>query len=209
MWLTLRYVVVMVSLSWTGSVVAITEIEQSLDTMTSFEAEFVQLVHDEKVFREEKSSGRIWVQRPGKFFWRYEQAAQKMDIVADGINLWIYQPDLKQVMVQPLAEIADDLPISWLASGQPLAQRFNVRPLPDKSDGLLWFDLQNQKGGSQEIAFIEIGLQGEHMKEVRLTGSDGKVTRVTFHQAKRNEPIASQQFQFNPAVGIDIIGNPQ
>jgi outer membrane lipoprotein carrier protein len=185
------------------------EVEKALDTMTSFEADFVQTVVDDKLFREEKSSGKVWVQRPGKFFWRYDTGAQKMDIIADGVNLWIYQADLKQVMVQQLADIADELPISWLASGQPVGQRYNTRKLEEKSEGLSWFDLQNKKGGTQEIAFIELAMQGDMMKQVRLTSSDGKITLVKFSQPKRNNAIDPERFVFRPAPGIDIIGTPQ
>jgi len=184
------------------------EIERSLDAMTSFEAEFVQLVTDDKLFREESSAGRVWIQRPGKFFWKYE-SGQKMDIIADSVNLWIYQPELKQVMVQSLGSIGEDLPINWLASGQAVAERYNTRKLPEKSDGLTWFDLQNKKGGSQEIAFIELGMKGDVMDQVLLTSSDGRVTLVKFQNAKRNQQIESDMFVFKPEAGIDIVGSPE
>ncbi|MCH9742521.1 MAG: outer membrane lipoprotein chaperone LolA [Proteobacteria bacterium] len=185
------------------------EVEKALDGMTSFEADFVQTVTEERLFKEEKSSGKVWVQRPGKFFWRYDKGPQKMDIIADSINLWIYQPALAQVMVQPMAEIDKDLPVSWLASSQPIGQRYETRKLEDRGDGLTWFDLQSKKGGSQEIAFIELGMQGDVMKEVQLTGSDGKVTKVVFKNVKRNTPIVADQFVYRPAPNIDIIGTPQ
>lgn len=190
------------------SVAQVAEVEQALDTMTSFEAEFVQVVTDEKLFREEKTTGKVWIQRPGKFFWRYD-SGQKMDIVADGVNIWIYQPELKQVMVQSLNDIGEDLPISWLASGQPVAQRYHTRKLPEKSDGLVWFDLQNKKGGSQEIAFVELGMKENVMQQVRLTSSDGRVTLVRFQQPQRNQNIDPNRFVFEPAVGIDIVGSPE
>lgn len=185
------------------------EVEKALDGMTSFEADFVQVVKDEKMFREEKSSGKVWVLRPGKFFWRYASGSQPMDIIADGVNLWIHQPQMQQVMVQPLAEIAEDIPVSWLASGQPVGQRYNTRKLPAKMDGLDWYDLQAKNGGTLEIAFIELGMQGELMKEVRLTSSDGRVTLVKFSNAKRNAGVSPERFVFRPPAGIDIIGTPQ
>lgn len=185
------------------------EVEKALDTMTTYEAEFTQVVKEAQGFREEKSSGKVWVQRPGKFNWRYDKGPQKMDIVADGVNLWIYQPALAQVMVYAMSEIEKDLPISWLASSQPIANRYNTRKLEDRGDGLTWFDLQNKKGGTQEVAFIELALQGDVMKEVVITGSDGKETRVSFKAAKRNVLINASQFEYRPAPNIDIIGTPQ
>jgi outer membrane lipoprotein carrier protein len=184
-------------------------VEEALDTMQSFEADFVQSVSDDKLFRDEKSSGKVWVQRPGKFFWRYDNGPQKLDIIADGVNLWIYQPALKQVMVHQLADIEQDIPVSWLASDQPIAKRYNTRLLADNARGLQWFDLQNKKGGTQEIAFIELGMKDNLMQEVRLTSSDGKITLVTFSNAKRNTTIDPNKFIFRPAEGIDIIGTPQ
>ncbi len=184
-------------------------VEAALDMMQSFEADFVQSVTDDKLFRDEKSSGKVWVQRPSKFFWRYDQGPQKLDIIADGVNLWIYQPVLKQVMVHQLADIEQDIPVSWLASDQPIAKRYNTRLLADNVRGLTWFDLQNKKGGTQEIAFIELGMKDNLIQEVRLTSSDGKITLVTFSNAKRNTTIDPNKFIFRPEAGIDIIGTPQ
>lgn len=201
---------VMLLVAFSASVQAVApEVEKALDSMTTYEAEFTQVVKESQGFREEKSSGKVWVQRPGKFNWRYDKGPQKMDIVADGVNLWIYQPALAQVMVYALSEIDKDLPISWLASSQPIAKRYNTRKLEDRGDGLAWFDLQNKKGGTQEIAFIELALQGDVMKEVVITGSDGKETRVSFKGAKRNVPMNATQFEYRPAPNIDIIGTPQ
>jgi outer membrane lipoprotein carrier protein len=183
--------------------------EQALDSMQSYEAEFVQVVKEEKLFREEKSTGKVWVQRPGKFFWRYDTGPQLLNIISDGLNLWIDQPTLKQVMVQSLDEIGEDMPITWLASDQPIAKRYHIRALPETTNGLQWYDLQNKNGGSQEIAFIELGLDGQLLKEVRLTSSDGKVTSVQFKQAKRNHAIPPSIFIYKPAVGTDIIGTPR
>jgi outer membrane lipoprotein-sorting protein len=47
------------------------------------------------------------------------------------------------------------------------------------------------------------------MQEVRLTSSDGKVTLVTFSNAKRNTAIDPNKFIFRPEAGIDIIGTPE
>lgn len=193
----------------TSAQAASNEVEKVLDSMHSFTAEFTQIVKQAHLFQEERSQGKVWVERPGKFNWRYEQGAQKMDIIADGVNLWIYQPTLSQVMVQPLADIEKDLPISWLASTQPIGQRYNTRRLEDKGDGLTWFDLQNKQGGTQEVAFIELALQGNLLKEVLVTGSDGKETRVIFKSAKRDVPISESQFQYRPEPNIDIIGTPR
>jgi outer membrane lipoprotein carrier protein len=192
-----------------SALAAAPEVEKALDAMQTFEGDFVQTVTESNVMREERSSGKVWVQRPGKFFWRYDQGPQKMDIIADKVNLWIYQPALKQVMVQQLADIGDDMPVSWLASDQPIANRYNTRKLAETTDGLQWFDLQNKKGGSQEIAFIELGMKGDTMKEVRLTSSDGKVTLVNFNNAKRNVAINPDIFVYRPVAGIDIIGTPE
>jgi outer membrane lipoprotein-sorting protein len=69
--------------------------------------------------------------------------------------------------------------------------------------------LQTKKGGSQEIAFVEIGLKDQIMQQVRLTSSDGRVTLVKFQSPKRNQSIPEQRFEFQPEAGIDIVGSPQ
>lgn len=193
----------------TASAATATELEKALDSLTSFSAEFVQTVKEAHSLREEVSSGQVWVQRPGKFNWQYSTGSQPMTIIADGVNLWIEQPNLSQVIVQSLAAIEQDLPITWLSSNQPIAERYNTRRLEDKLDGLQWYDLQNKRGGTQEVAFIELGLAGNLLQEVLITGSDGKETRVKFQNAQRNTTLDAQLFRYVPSPKTDVIGEPQ
>lgn len=207
-WQFARAIVILLSTSQV-TIAAEADVESALDSLVTFQATFTQTVKEAHAFNEEVSSGQVWVQRPGKFNWQYDTGPQPMTIIADGINLWIEQPNLSQVIVQSLAAIEQDLPITWLSSNQPIAERYNTRRLEDKLDGLQWYDLQNKRGGTQEVAFIELGLAGNLLQEVLVTGSDGKQTRVKFQQAQRNTALDASLFQYTPGPKTDVIGEPQ
>ena len=69
-------------------------------SMVSFSADFTQTVYDSDSVALQESVGRVELLRPGRFRWTYTEPSKQV-IVADGVSLWVYDEDIKQVTVQP------------------------------------------------------------------------------------------------------------
>ena len=88
-----------------------------LDTVSS---RFEQRVFDEQRNLLERSSGTLLIDRPGRF--RFEYAEPPQLIVGDGSRIWIYDPELAQVMVSDLDAALGSTPAVLLTSEQPVGR---------------------------------------------------------------------------------------
>ena len=49
-------------------------------------------------------TGKVWIKKPGKFRWEYE-SPEKFLIVSDGVQIFIYYPEEKEVLIYPSGKI--------------------------------------------------------------------------------------------------------
>ncbi|MGH8800272.1 MAG: outer membrane lipoprotein chaperone LolA, partial [Casimicrobiaceae bacterium] len=86
----------------------------------------------------QESSGTFAFSRPGKFRWTYDKPHAQI-IVGDGEKLWIYDPDLKQVIVRKLDRALGASPAALLAGDDTLDKDFELRDGGD-GDGVEYVD---------------------------------------------------------------------
>jgi outer membrane lipoprotein carrier protein len=64
--------------------------------LKGLDGQFSQQVFDANGKRKESSNGRVAMSAPRLFRWEYVKPYPQL-IVADGKNVWVYDPDLQQV----------------------------------------------------------------------------------------------------------------
>ena len=169
-------------------------------------AQFVQTVEGAAFAQPEESRGVLLMQRPGKFRWDYQTPYQQQ-IIADGERLWIYDPDLAQVIVKPLDTALGDTPALLLSGGSSLEERFVITELDKPREGLLWVQLlpRQKDTGFQEL---RLGFGAQHIERMELVDGFGQVTRLTFSQVEMNGvKLESDTFRFVPPPGVDVVGD--
>ncbi|WP_291734599.1 outer membrane lipoprotein chaperone LolA, partial [Leisingera sp. F5] len=87
-----------------------------LKNMQSFQADFIQNVLNTNGVLQQSTQGEMAVKRPGLFYWQ-TFAPFEQTLVADGEQLWSYDPDLEQVTVQAVGQRLSDTP-ALLFSGE-------------------------------------------------------------------------------------------
>ena len=124
------------------------ELEALLAGMTSFQARFEQTVLNRFGEELQTTTGSMHLQRPGRLRWEVDDPYAQL-LLADGESLWIYDPDLLQVTVQPLAPAIEGSPATFLTGvasdvrphfavqavqpPMPDGKRFVLEPLADTS----------------------------------------------------------------------------
>ena len=73
-------------------------IQKYYDSTRDFQAAFQQEYASQALGRKRSSSGFVYIKKPGMMRWDYRSPRAK-HFVADGQALYIYDPDLEQVMV--------------------------------------------------------------------------------------------------------------
>ena len=79
------------------------DIQQLLDLLepiVSLSAQFEQHMVDANGVELQQSNGLFQVAKPNSLRWIVEQPMPQQ-VISDGNSLWVYDPDLEQVMVQP------------------------------------------------------------------------------------------------------------
>ena len=173
-------------------------------TKGAMRADFVQTVQGAAFVQPEESRGTLLMQRPGKFRWDY-RLPYEQQIIADGKQLWIYDVDLEQVIVKPLDEALGDTPALLLSGDGGVEQRFDIKELPDRDDGLLWMQLL-PKQADAGFTTVKLGFDKQHLRSMELVDGFEQVTKLVFSNVETGIKLPANSFDFVPPKGVDIIG---
>jgi outer membrane lipoprotein carrier protein len=150
-----------------------------------------------------KSSGTVAIAKPGRFRWDY-QKPYKQIIVADGKQLWTYDPGLEQATVRDQPRALASGPAALLAGTARVEADFTVTD-EGRAHGLDWLKLV-PKTHDTHYQFIRIGLNRKGViRALELDSRLDQTTRFKFTHVKRNAPIKPSRFAFKPPAGTDVI----
>jgi outer membrane lipoprotein carrier protein len=179
-------------------------VQRYFQGLESLEADFVQQVFDENARLLEESSGRMYMRKPGKFRWDYQEPTDQL-IVADGKRLWLYDKELEQVTVRKLDQALSTTPLALLSGAAPLEDAFNINDV-GKRDGLHWYELRPKKQQS-EFELVRVAFRGDALSSIELEDAFNQRTRLSFESLQRNIPIDAELLQFTPPDGVDVVGD--
>lgn len=150
----------------------------------------------------QKFTGIMKVERPGKFYWE-TLAPSKQIIVAGRQKIWIYDPDLQQVVRQSVSDqVANTPALLWSGNTAQIMQNYRVKQ-PDLTKNYYTLTPKNTEGTFQDlsIGFTKDGIPSEMV----LNDSLGQTTTIHFSRVVKNAAIAASVFDFVPPKGTDII----
>jgi len=181
-----------------------TELADLLNQMKTMRASFTQTIFDNQGKMGPKSSGRMALDRPGKFRWEVTQPMPQI-IIANGSRLWIYDPDLQQVTIRSLKTEAGEAP-ALLLSHQNTRLEDDYTITEQTNQKLLrWFVLQPKKKDNM-FASVKMGFDDKRqLKEMVLEDQIGHATRVQFAKIEMNVSLPTSLFTFKAPSGTDII----
>ena len=172
----------------------------SLDNLT---ADFKQTVLDEDKLIVQQSSGKVAIQRPGKFSWIYT-VPYEQQIIADGKELWVYDVDLDQVTVKPMSTGLASAPIMILMRDSNLAEEFNISEVGQRKF-LYWVELE-PKSQDMDYTKVYIGIEDGAVKAMELRDKFGQSTQIVFENLRLNVVHNPKTFKFVPPKGVDVFG---
>ncbi len=174
---------------------------QNTHTIT---AQFTQEVanHDGQIVK--RASGSLWIARPGKFRWDYA-GADGQRIVSNGVKVWLYEPALQQVTVQPLGKALGSTPAALIAGNDDVNQRFTITDQGEKNH-LRWFLLHPKDGQDQGFTSLRLGFDAAgSLREMRMEDAFQQETVLHFTHIEMNHVIPDKEFQFTPPAGVDVL----
>ncbi|MFO1352171.1 MAG: outer membrane lipoprotein chaperone LolA [Gammaproteobacteria bacterium] len=179
-------------------------VTQYFQALQSLRAEFVQTVFDDKGKVMQVARGEMWMQKPGRFRWNYQEPYEQV-IVADGTRLWVYDKDLEQVTVKRIDAALSETPLALLSGAAPIGKEFTIGAAR-KQGGLEWYELRPKKEQS-EFSLLRVGFDGDALRTIELEDALKQRTRLSLEKLERNISVDSKQFQFVPPPGVDVAGD--
>jgi outer membrane lipoprotein carrier protein len=177
-------------------------LDRFFNDVLTFKASFNQVVLDEALNPIQESSGTLYLQRPNKFRWDYDQPF-KQHIVSDGKQIWVYDVELQQVTVRKMDGALGNTPAILLAGKGKLGDNFQVKVL-GKQGTLEWVKMipKNKDGGFEDI---RVGFEKGKIRKLEMIDSFGQITRIDLRNNRENKRINKSKFRFTPPKGVDVV----
>ena len=171
--------------------------------LKGLDGQFSQQVFDPRGKQKEASTGRVAVSAPRLFRWEYARPYPQL-IVADGKNVWVYDPDLQQASKRPQGTEEANSPLAILLDPAKLDRDFNVKDA-GASGGIEWLQL-TPKQADAPFKTAKLGFGKAGLAEMEYVDALGQRTKISFSGWKRNPSFAKGTFVYVPAKGVDVIG---
>ncbi len=181
---------------------AVEKLAAMLGSMQSYQALFIQIVTDQRGARVQETAGYIQAKRPNLFFWE-TQPPLAQQIVADGQEIWIFDPDLEQVTVKKLGDDIQNTPALLLSGDvQNLQQAYEISH-QQPAEAIDQFMLA-PKGNDSLFDQLRLTFENGVLTEMRLRDSLGQRTVISFSKIETNPSIPDSTFRFQVPEGVDV-----
>jgi len=181
---------------------------QTLDSffkgLQTLQADFVQSVQDSRGQVTDKSSGKLAIQKPGKFRWDYAKPSAQT-IVSDGERIWLYDPELEQVTIRRADLSLQGTPAMLLSGEGSLRDSFEIEHV-EQHDGTMVINL-SPKRADTDFKLVQMALRKDVLVAMSLTDKLGQTTLLEFKQFKRNTTLPESLFKFVAPKGVDVVDN--
>jgi outer membrane lipoprotein carrier protein len=160
-------------------------------------AEFTQTVTTPDGSRRRTSSGTFEFSRPNRFRFSYTAPFEQL-IVADGQRLWVYDPDLNQVISRKQSSALSATPAALLAGAQ-IERDFKLSAEPAR-DGLEWVKaVPKQADGGFES--LRIGFRNGELAAVDNHRQPGPAFLAAVPRAQAQPALARRPMGVHGAQG--------
>jgi len=178
------------------------------DDTRTMQADFRQTVESKTLAGTLESKGKVAFEKPNRMRWDYDPP-DPQTIVGDGETLWIYQPDLKQVIKAPLSQaFQSSTPVSFLAGLGRVERDFDATLVRDEPERWVLKLIPKQKQSG--VGLLELGVRKTDgsVAEATVTDAAGTTTRIFFSDERRNVTLQPDLFRFSPPPGVDVVKPP-
>ena len=183
----------------------IDSLQKNYDATADFIADFRQETEVKTLNRKLKASGKLYFKRPGKMLWRYEEPKGQF-VLADGKNLYFYQPEQNQVIKSPLKNaFRSDIPLSFLLGLGNLKKDFNATLKGiEESQYVLLLEPKGELGGFSEV-LVGVARKTSDIDWVSVRDAAANVTTIRFSGMRKGVGVEESLFRFQVPDGVDVV----
>lgn len=177
------------------------ELHQLLKPIDSLSADFTQQIKDHNNHKLQLLNGNLSLKKPNQLRWNVLAPMPQL-IVSDGKLVWLYDPDLEQVVIQSFSDDFMANPISILLGDlDQLNRDFTVSLISDDR-----FSLKPKQKNSLFFA-IQLRFVDSVLSHIEYQDNFGQNTQLTLSQVKLNPQLSKNTFVFDIPQAVDIINH--
>ena len=181
-------------------------VDDHYNHLSSLVTQFTESYRGAGVSRQE--SGTLWLKRPGKMRWEYQQPRVKL-FVSDGKTAYFYVPGERQVRKAEVKKL-DDLrsPLRYLLGKTKLRKEFDGLSLatdlkPATAGDLVLRGVPRSMEQVEEV-LLEITPENR-IRRIVVREVDGSVTEFAFGEPQENVSLPDARFTFSSPPGVETI----
>jgi outer membrane lipoprotein carrier protein len=180
-------------------------LQKNYDATADFMADFRQETEVKTLNRSLKAWGKLSFKRPGKMLWRYEEPKGQI-VLADGSNLYFYQPEQNQIIKSPLTNaFRSDIPLSFLLGIGDLRKDFKaVIKGSEETHYLLELEPKGDWGGYSEI-LLAVKRSSYDILWVHIRDAAGNITTIRFTEMRKGLGLNDSLFRMQIPEGVDVV----
>ena len=175
-------------------------LQQQLAAIKSFKAQFSQQVTDSQGEAIMQGEGNIALQQPMMIRWQ-QQSPDDTLFVSNGDKTYYFDSFAEQVTIMNTHSLIDSTPFVLLTSKDP--EQWAKYQVVATDAG---FSVTPNKGVESQVEKLDISFNAKEQGLASLTVLDtsGQQSLFTFKDAKVNEALATQTFEFTIPEGVEV-----
>src|SRR5262249_30563101 len=185
-------------------------VQQRYDGIRDFSADFVHTYRGGVLKKQLTEKGHLTVKKPGKMRWEYTSPEEKV-FVSDGIKMYSYIPQDRQVMVATVPTADATTPALFLAGKGNLTRDFtaslgDVPPgLPADTRALKLLPKKPQPDYDWLVLLLDPGTLS--LRGLLTNDAQGGTSSFTFGNLKENVGTSDKEFTFKIPRGVDVVSD--
>lgn len=188
------------------------KIQKFYEATKDFQAAFQQEYFSKALGRKKSSSGFVYIKKPGKMRWDYKEPRPK-HFIADGKALYIYDPDLEQVMVdRAFSGSSLTTAVTFLWGKGKLSSEFAIAFYGQGDLGgpghYVLEMLPRKKARFKKLVMV-VDRQTFKVTETVVEDPGGNVNHIFFANISTNVGLKDQSFHFEIPEGVEVIEAPK
>ena len=181
-----------------------------LTGLHSLQGQFVQHSVNAALGETHDAAGEVWIERPDRVRWHFKTPTEQ-DVLINGGEMWVYSPELEQVVIRRLAPgDLERTPLAFLAGVAALEDLYEMKELPPRGheDEIQLLLTPKKEGGSFQSVSLRVLRDGLVLAGLEIVDQVGNLTSITFHGLKTNQPVDPAHFTLNLPPGTQRIEQP-
>ena len=186
-------------------------LQRKYDGIKDFSADFTHAYEGGVLKKKITERGRLVVKKPGKMRWDYSAPEQKQ-FVSDGLKMYSYIPQDKQVVVASVPENDAATPALFLAGKGNLTRDFTASlvdapaGMPAGSRALKLVPRMRQTEYDSLVLVVDPATLG--IRGLVTIDAQGGTSSFSFTNLQENTGVADKAFAFKIPRGVDVITAP-